>query len=374
MKISIILPCRNEEQVIQQSIKSVETVLRRYHIDAEIIVSDSSSDRSSQIVQNTPAILVKHDREGYGFAYLEGVRHAKGKYLFFADSDGSYDFNEIPKFLNELEKGADFVIGNRFAGHMAKGAMPWMHRHIGNPILSFLLRLFFRASIRDAHCGMRAITREAFNDLNLCTMGMEFASEMIVKAIRNNLKIVELPIDYHKRVGVSKLRTFSDGWRHLRFMLLYSPLFLFFLPGILLFIIGIVGIIWFCLGSPSMGGVVFDYHPMFLLAVFVISGYQLIFFSFFAKIYAMTHLGERDQSMDKIFKYLTLERVCFVGFFIILIGGGIYLNIFLKWMSSGFGVLYEIKTSIIGLTIISLGVQTIFSSFMLSILGIKENR
>ncbi len=371
-EISIILPCRNEEQAIEFCLKQIKKVIKYNNLDAEIIVSDSSSDSSPEIAKSNNVILIKHDKEGYGNAYLEGFKHAKGKYIFMADCDGSYDFNEIPNFIKYLKEGFDFVIGDRFLGNMEKGAMSFSHRYIGNPILSFILRLFFFNKIGDSQCGMRAIKKEAFNKLNLKTTGMEFASEMIVKALKNNFKIKEIPINYYKRKGVSKLRGFSDAWKHLRFMLLYSPLFLFFIPGLIMFLIGIETMIWIYFGSANILGLKLYYHPMFISTLLIILGYQLIFFAFFAKIYSINHLGEGSRFMENLYKYITIEKASIIGILTAVLGMILYLFIFIKWAESGFGALDEIKNSIVALTFITLGIQTIFYSFMLSILGIRE--
>lgn len=371
-EISIVLPCRNEERALAFCLRQIKETIKENNLNAEIIVSDSSRDRSPQIAKEEGVILVKHDKEGYGNAYLEAFKEAKGNYIFMADADGTYDFRNIPRFVNLLKQGNDLIIGNRFAGEIAKGAMPFLHRHFGNPILSSILGMFFGNYVSDSHSGMRAIKKESLNKLGLRTTGMEFASEMIIKAIRYNLKIKEVPIKYHKRLGDSKLKTFSDGWKHLRFMLLYSPLFLFFVPGILLFLVGMVVLLWFYLGAPSILGIQMYYHPMFFSSALVIIGYQLIIFAAFAKAYAHTHLGEHDLFLEKMFKYITIEKASTIGILIALIGAGFYAFIVSKWIGSGFGSLNEIKNSIIALTFVVLGVQTIFSSFMLSILGIKE--
>jgi glycosyltransferase involved in cell wall biosynthesis len=371
-EISIILPCRNEEKALSSCLKLIKEVIREHKLDAEIIVSDSSSDKSPEIARREGVRLVKHDKEGYGIAYLEGFNAAKGKYLFMADADGSYDFNEIPKFLKYLREGYDFVIGDRFGGKMDSSAMPFLHKYVGNPLLSGILRLFYGAKVNDCHCGMRAISREALGKLNLRTTGMEFASEMIIKALKAKLKIKEVPIDYHERKGSSKLKSFRDGWRHLRFMLLYSPLFLFFIPGLVLLLLGAELLLWFYFGSPEIGGIKFDYHPMFLGGLFLILGYQLVFFAMFAKTYAVTHLGDEGKFIDRICRYITIEKASIFGILVLLSGAFIYGWIFAKWLNSGFGALNEIKNSIVALILIVLGVQTVFSSFMLSMLGIKE--
>lgn len=371
-ELSVILPCRNEEKSLAVCINQIKEVLAKADISGEIIVSDSSKDNSPQIAKQLGVSVVKHDLEGYGRAYLEAFKVAKGKYYFLADADGTYDFKEIPVFLNELKAGFDLVIGNRFLGKMEKGAMSLGHKYFGNPLLSFLLRLFFRVKIYDVHCGMRAITAQAINRLDLRTTGMEFASEMIIKAAKNKLKIKELPINYFRRKGQSKLRSLVDGWRHLRFMLLYSPLFLFFIPGLVLFLAGLVsfGLLYF--GLVQILGRPLFYHPLFLAIALLISGYQLIIFSIFAKTYAITHLGEQSPLMNKLHQHITIEKASLAGLLIIFAGLLIYFFIFWQWQKSGFGELAEIKNSLLALTLIIFGIQTIFSSFMLSILGIRE--
>jgi len=372
-EISVILPCRNEEKALAFCLDRIKQAIRKNNLSAEIIVSDSSSDRSPEIAKKQEAILLKHDKEGYGRAYLEAFKIAKGKYIFMADADGTYDFSEIPNFIAELKKGNDLVLGNRFGKKMEKEAMPFLHRYIGNPILSFTLRLFFKTNIRDSHCGMRAIKKESLGKLNLQTTGMEFASEMIIKALKNNLKISELPISYSPRRGESKMKSFSDGWKHLRFMLLYSPLFLFFIPGLVLFLLGGILFILLYFGAFEIFSIKLYYHPMFLAALLLITGYQLLIFSAFAKTYAITHLGEKNENLEKLFRYLTIERASITGILVFLLGIIIFLAIAISWIKSGFGDLNEMKNSILALVLIILGVQTIFSSFMLSILGIKEN-
>ncbi|MFA5856452.1 MAG: glycosyltransferase family 2 protein [Candidatus Pacearchaeota archaeon] len=371
-EISIILPCRNEEKALPLCLKEIKEVIIKNKLSAEIIVSDSSTDSSPKIATKNKVILVKHDKEGYGNAYLEAYNVSKGKYIFMADADCTYDFNEIPRFINELKNGSDFIIGNRFSKKIQKESMSFSHRYIGNPILSGILRLFFGTKLKDAHSGMRAISKEALNKLNLKTTGMEFASEMIIKALKNNLKIKELPINYRKRQGMSKLNSFRDAWRHLRFMLLYSPLFLFFIPGIFLFFIGLSTLIWFYLSEPTILGIKLFYHPMFFSSLLTIIGYQLIIFSAFAKSYSITHLEEHSPIMEKLYKYITIEKASIIGIIGSLIGISLYAFIIYKWLNSGFGSLNEIKNSILALTLTVIGVQTIFSSFMLSILGIKE--
>ena len=339
LEISIILPCQNEAEALPFCLKQIKKTINENNLSAEIIVSDSSTDKSPEIARSEGAMLVKHDKDGYGIAYLEAFKIAKGKYIFMADADGTYDFKEIPNFLKYLRQDYDFVIGDRFSGKMEKGAMPYSHK-LGNPLLSGALRLFFGTAIKDSHCGMRAISKKSLKILNLQTTGMEFASEMVIKSLKNNLKIKELPINYSKRMGASKLKPMADSWKHMRFMLLYSPLFLFFIPGFFMIV---------------LGSAVYFFNALFFSSLLIISGYQLIIFSMFAKTYSITHLKEESASMNKIYKYLTIERASIFGIIIVLLG-----------------ILMGNKNSIIALTLITMGIQTIFSSFMLSILSIKE--
>lgn len=371
-EISIILPCRNEEKALSHCLKQIKEVVKNNKLDAEIIVSDSSIDSSPRIARENNVILLKHDKEGYGIAYLEAFKITKGKYLFLADADGTYDFNEIPEFVRYLKEGYDLVLGNRLSGRIEKGAMPWSHKHLGNPILSKTLRLFFGTKIKDTQTGMRAIKKDSLQRLNLRTTGMEFASEMIIKAIKNKLNIKEIPINYKNRIGSSKLRPFSDAWKHFRFMLLYSPLFLFFIPGLISLLLGIESLIWIYFGDANILGLKLFYHPMFISSILTILGYQLIFFGFFAKTYSITHLGEESKFMERLYKHITIEKASITGILLGIVGLIIYIIIILKLIKSGFGDLSEIKNSIVALTFVTIGIQTIFNSFMLSILGIKE--
>ncbi len=372
LQLSIILPCLNEEEAIGLCIDNIKNVIKKHTLDAEIIVVDNgSTDSSYNIAKEKQVRLIYEEKRGYGSTLLRGFKEAKGRYIFFADSDGSYDFNEIPIFINELKKGYDFVIGDRFKGKIEKNAMSVLHRYVGNPLLSGILRLFFKTKIGDAHCGMRAITKTALEKMNLKTTGMELASEMVIKAIKKKLRIEEIPINYYKRLGKSKLKSFTDGWRHLRFMLLYSPLFLFFIPGLTLLLIGVLSMLWLYFGSPAIFGIELKYHPMFLSALLIIIGYQLIIFSLFAKTFAIVHLGDTP-IFNKFYKYITIEKASIAGVFLSVFGIIIYLLIFIKWINTGFGALQQVKNSIIALTLVVIGIQTIFSSFILSILGIKE--
>lgn len=377
-EISIILPCLNEEEAISSCLLEIQKAIKEYSLAVEVIVVDNNSkDKTAEIVKNVQLnfpelILVREEREGYGLAYLKGMSIAKGKYIFMADGDGSYNFLEINLYIAKFNEGFDLVVGNRFSGKMGKYSMSWSHRYIGNPFLSFLVRFFFRVKINDIHCGARAISRVALDKINLHTGGMEFASEMIIKASRQKLKITEVPIVYRPRIGKSKLHSLTDAWRHIRFILLYSPLFLFLLPGLILLFVGIFFMGLFYFSNPVLFGVPLYVHPLFFFSIMVILGYQLILFSGFSKIYAITHLGDSNHRIEKIFQWLTIEKAGLVGILMALMGAIIYILIFINWVASGYSSLDEIKNSVVALTLLVIGIQTFFSAFMFSILGIKE--
>jgi glycosyltransferase involved in cell wall biosynthesis len=417
-EISIILPCLNEEKGLGFCIDAIRNVVERNDLNAELIIVDNAStDRTSDIVKSwmnsgngghgqdgddnagsnqasgfIPWLRYEYEPvRGYGAAYLRGLNAARGTYIYMADADGTYDFDDIPKFIqllrpratgiesdadNKNAGAADMVIGNRFVmsddKRMEKKAMPWLHKYVGNPVLSGMVRLFFNIKIHDIHCGARAMTKKAYERLSLNTIGMEFASEMIIKASKAGLRISEIPTRYKARIGDSKLRSIADGWRHTRFILLYSPLILFMLPGALLFGIGAIGMTLLYFLHIKILSIELYIHPMFFAAIIMMIGYQLMLFGGFAKTYAITHLGDRDRTMESIFRHLTIEKAGFTGIALAMIGGFIFIYITFKWITSGFGSLDEIKNSIVALTFAIIGIQTFFSAFMLSIVGIKE--
>jgi hypothetical protein len=251
--------------------------------------------------------------------------------------------------------------------------MSFSHRFIGNPILSFLVRLFFKVKIRDIHCGARAFPKKILQSLDLKCQGMEFASEMIIKASRLNLNIEEVPISYYPRLGESKLKSFRDAWRHLRFILLYSPLFLFVIPGLILFLLGIIGFIVFYFTDPVFFNITFDYHPLFIFTALLLSGYQLLIFGSFSKIYAINHLGDYNKIFNKLFKKIRIETVTPFAILLILISLIIFILVFIKWLSSDFVVFNEVENLLLALTLLVLGIETFFSAFMFSVLSIKNN-
>ncbi|MBI2667486.1 glycosyltransferase family 2 protein [Candidatus Woesearchaeota archaeon] len=371
MLVSVVLPCRNEEETIGRCIKTIKEVFKRDKIEGEIIVSDSSTDKSYEIAKSLGVRVIKHNKIGYGNAYIEAFKHTKGKYVVMGDSDETYNFYDIPKFLKEL-RNYDLVIGDRFNGLIHKNAMDPLHRYLGNPLLGYTLRHFFKINVQDPHSGFRAIKKEKLDRLNLKANGMEFASEMIIKAHKNGLKIKEIPINYYPRKGRSKLNPFRDGWRHLRLMLLYSPDYLFLVPGLLLFLFGSIFTSALLFGPINLFGIILDIHPMILSSLLTILGYQIILLGLYAKTYAVIHLKEKDELVNLINKYINLERGSLVGLLIISIGVIMGIKIFYIWSRTNFGALDQIRPAIFILTLIVIGIQTIFSSFLLSILGLEQ--
>ena len=374
IEVSVVIPCLNEEETIVSCIKKALKAFRDHNITGEVVVSDNgSNDNSVALAKNAGARVVHQPEKGYGNAYLKGFDEARGNYIIMGDADDTYDFLEIPKFIEPLRKGYDFVMGTRLKGNILPGAMPWKHRYIGNPLLTAFLNLLFKAKISDSHCGMRGFTKKAYKKLGLKTSGMEFASEMIIKAAKNNLKIKEVPITYYPRKGVSKLSSFKDGWRHLRFMLLFSPLHLFLIPGITIALFGIILMGLLLRGPLIIGDISLDVHPMFIGSLLVILGYQITAFGIHTKIYRVTCKIEDNDNLTKaILKHITLEKGLLLGSLILIIGLITGLIIFMKWIKSGFGSLQEVRLTLVALTLIAIGTQTIFSSFFLSTLEIEK--
>jgi glycosyltransferase involved in cell wall biosynthesis len=357
--VSVIIPTLNEQETIGVCIQKVRQVFERYGIRGEIIVSDSSTDRTPEIARALGAIVVRPDRRGYGYAYRFAFKHARGRYIVIGDGDDTYDFLEMYRLLEPLMRGeADLVIGSRFRGRIEKGAMPWLHRWIGNPVLTRFLNIFFKAGISDAHSGFRAIRRDALERLDLRADGMEFASEMIVEACRKGLRIKEVPINYYRRKkNESKLRSFHDGWRHMKFMLLNAPNWLFTYPGAAIFLAGLVLTLsaLFRINIGYLPGI----HSMIAGSLLIITGYQIIFFGLFARI-------KSGESLPRI---LTLERGALAGAIIFISGLAYALFLALEWIISGFRNLPNLEHDIIAFTLIALGLETYFSSFMLSVLA-----
>ena len=371
VEVSVIIPSLNEERTIGVCIEKVKKVFDDHNIKGEIIVSDNSTDRTPEIARALGAKVVTPDKRGYGYAYLYAFKHARGKYIVIGDADNTYDFLEIPKLLEPLRKGeADFVIGSRFKGKILPGAMPWLHKYIGNPLLTWFLNFFFKAGVSDAHSGFRAFTREALQKLKLRCHGMEFASEMIIEAVRRELRIKEVPIIYYPREGESKLSSFSDGWRHLKFMLLYSPKHLFVYPGMILFLFGFVLVLLISAGLSKFGNISLGVHSMIASSLIAISGYQLLLLGLAGIVYAhKADITSENGIVNALLNKLTLEKGATIGFAIFLIGFVYAAYLVWNWISSGFGNLPLLKQDILAFTLLVVGLQTIFHSFFLSLLS-----
>ncbi|MFH0826274.1 MAG: glycosyltransferase family 2 protein [Candidatus Omnitrophota bacterium] len=376
IEVSVVLPCLNEEEAIGDCLKKIREVFAKERIDGEIIVADNgSTDRSREIAESYKAKVVIERQKGYGATYLRGLREAKGRFIVIGDSDNTYDFADIPKFLDALRQGYDFVMGSRFKGKIGEGAMLWSHRYIGNPVLSSMCRLFFRTSLTDIHCGMRAFTQKAYYKMRLMTLGMEFATEMVVSALTNHLRIYEVPINYHAREGRSKLNAFFDAWRHVRFMLLYCPVWLYFIPGSLGFILGIAVLFILLRGPVLFLGRYWDFHLMFFASVISILSYQIINLGLCAHTYAIRQGFIRYDPFTLFFKRrFSLERGIVLGTALFIVGFIITLFIFLEWFLKHFGSLYRIRESILAMTLLIIGLQTIFSSFFISLLFLRKKR
>lgn len=375
IEVSIVMPCLNESESIAFCIEQAEAALRKHGLTGEIVISDNgSSDGSAEIAERMGAVVVHQPERGYGNAYLKGFACARGKYIVMADCDGTYDFEQLPRFLGLLREGYDMVTGDRTGGDTGADAIPALHRYVGVPILTWLLNVVSGAKVADAHCGLRAFTREALDAMDLQTGGMEFASEMIIKASRFGLKIGEVPIDYHPRIGESKLRSFPDGWRHLRFMLLYSPTHLYLLPGLSMLVAGLAMMLALVGGPLRAGGLFFDYHFMVVGSLLVLVGLQCGILGIFAKVYAISQgMIRSDALINRLAPHFSLERGLVAGTATIAIGFALLLAILAIWVSEGFGLQGGtlIRPALLGMTLVAAGVQILFSSFFLSLLFIK---
>jgi glycosyltransferase involved in cell wall biosynthesis len=366
-----VIPCLNEADTIVECVERAYSALADHGIDGEVIVVDNDSDDgSAELAISAGATLVHERRRGYGSAYLAGLAAANGDYILMADGDLTYDFDEVPRFLAELEDGADLVVGNRMKG-IEPGAMPWHHRYIGNPMLSGLLNVLYDAGVADAHCGMRALRRTVLPELELRSTGMEFASEMVIRAAKQHLDIREFPIEYHRRGGQSKLSSFSDGWRHLRFLLVHSPNHLFVLPGLIMAALGVLiqAVVMFHLGFL---GRAWDIHALIGGSLLTIIGAQVSALGVCARVFGVYFLGERDQTFDRLRKRYRLEHGLLLGGALMLIGGVLVIQLLVTWMGHGFGALAQDNVAVVAGTLMILGVQVFFTSFLLSILGLRR--
>ncbi|MEC7881402.1 MAG: glycosyltransferase family 2 protein [Verrucomicrobiota bacterium] len=379
IEISVVMPCLNEAETLKLCISKALSCLRENKVTGEVVVADNGSiDSSKQIAESAGARVVLAKSKGYGNALIEGISAARGKYIIMGDADDSYDFSSLMVFIDKLRDGSDLVMGNRFRGGIAPGAMPPLHRYFGNPVLSGLGRLFFRCSIGDFHCGLRGLSREAFYRMKLQTTGMEFASEMVVKATMLGMKISEVPTTLSKdgRSRPPHLRSWRDGWRHLRFMLLFSPNWLFFYPGILLMLVGLILGGWLLPEARKLGQATLDINTLAYSALAVLLGFQSILFGLFTRTFANTQgLGSESRFLESLYRYIKLETGLIVGGILIILGFWESISVTLNWSGVGFGelnpskVLRQVIPSILA---IALGFQIVLGSFFLSVLGLKR--
>jgi glycosyltransferase involved in cell wall biosynthesis len=374
-EISVVIPCLDEEAavgtVVEQAWQGIEASGRTGEV---IVVDNGSTDRSAAVAAGAGATVLHEPRRGYGRAYLTGIEAARGDYVVMADADGTYPVDRLGEFVDELESGRELVLGSRFQGTIHRGAMPWSHRWVGNPILTGLLNRLFGIRVSDAHCGMRAVRRSSLRRLDLHSTGMEFASEMVFKAFRRKLAVGEIPIDYFPRTGESKLSRYGDAWRHVRFMLLYSPSWLFFLPGFSLLLLGLAGMIVLASGPVDVFGRTWQIHTMLAFVALTLLGAQVVQLGVFARTYAFTHFGESDSLLEPLRRRIHLEHGLLFGLGLILVGAGVLVAVFVRWANAGFGALGDEYPTALGVTLVGLGVQTIFGSFFIGLLTMRSRR
>jgi len=379
LELSVVMPCLNEAETLQVCIEKAQRAFREHHILGEVIVADNgSADGSREIAERLGARVVKVGKKGYGSALMGGIIAARGKFVVMGDADDSYDFAHIPRFVEKLRQGFDLVLGNRFKGGIADSAMPPLHRYLGNPALSWASRLFFHCPTGDIYCGLRGFSRDAVLQMDLRTTGMEFAVEMVVKATLLGLRIGEVPttLSLDGRTRPPHLRTWLDGWRTLRFMLLYSPRWLFFYPGLLLVLLGVAVDLWLFPGPRRVGSITFDAHTILYAAMAILIGFQAICFGLFARTFAVTEgLLPEDALLNVFFRAFSLETGLVVG--ALLVMGGLAGSIYAvnTWRLQDFGPLdfsHTLRIVIPAATAITLGFQIVLSSFLVSILGLAR--
>jgi glycosyltransferase involved in cell wall biosynthesis len=378
-EISVVMPCLNESRTLGACIRKAKAAIERLGMCGEIVIADNgSTDGSQAIAEELGARVVPITQKGYGNALRGGIAAARGKFVLMGDSDDSYDFTQAGDFVAKLREGYDLVMGNRFQGKFIPGAMPFLHRYVGNPILSWLGRLFFKCPVGDFQCGLRAFRKETLDSLNLKTTGMEFSTEMVVKATLFNLRIAEIPttLSPDGRGRPPHLRTWRDGWRYLRFLLLYSPRWLFLYPGLAMIVLGAAVCTWLLPGARTVRGVTFDYHTLLFGAMSILIGFESLNFAVFSKIFATTEgFLPEDPRLNQLFRYITLEVGLIVGVLLILAGAGLWVFGLSYWRSHHFGPLdpdATLRIVIPGLVGLTLGVQIVLSSFFMSVLGMAR--
>jgi len=369
--VSVVIPCLNEEENIAHCVLAAREALQEAGIPGEVVVADNASeDNSAEVAARAGARVVHEPRRGYGSAYLAGFAAAQGRYIVMGDADLTYDFREIPRFVEQLEEGAELVMGDRM-DNIHPGAMPWLHRYVGNPILTGVLNVFFSTGVSDAHCGMRAVRRDVLPRLDLRTTGMEFASEMVIRASKEKLDIREFPIEYHPRGGESKLSSFRDGWRHLRFLLVHSPTHLFMLPGALLLALGTLIALVSLLQIDFLGRE-WQLHTMVAGALLMIVGTQIVALGLCAHAYGTYFMGEKDPWFDRMRARFRLEHGLMAGGVTLIAGLALMLVVVVTWIDRGFGELSEERLAVMAAALVIIGLQVFFTSFLLSILGLRR--
>jgi glycosyltransferase involved in cell wall biosynthesis len=385
VELTVVMPCLNEAETLAVCVDKALAALAENHIAGEVIVADNGSTDGSQAIATAHgARVVPVPLRGYGAALNAGIHAARGKYVLMADADDSYEFAHIPRFLAELRDrpdgsaGSDLVMGNRFRGGIGPKAMPVLHRYLGNPVLSFLGRGLFHAPIGDFHCGIRAFSKNAYERLDLRTTGMEFASEMVVKSSLLGQKITEVPTTLKKdgRSRPPHLKTWRDGWRHLRFLLMYSPRWLFLYPGLTLMIGGLALMAWLLPAERPFGHVNLGVDTLAYMAAAVLLGFQLVFFGVAAKVFAISEgLLPQDESFERWFRYITLETGLLCGVLLVLIGIGIAVSSVVSWSHTGYGPLPPVqmmRRTLPAMLCLMLGTEICFASFFLSLLGLRR--
>ena len=378
-EISVVMPCLNEAETLPVCIEKLQRTFRDHGIRGEVIVADNgSSDESVAIAQSKGARVVSVEAKGYGAALMGGIAAARGKYVVMGDADDSYDFTSVPAFLQQLRQGFDLVMGNRFKGGIEPNAMPPLHKYLGNPVLTLIGRLFFNAPCGDFHCGLRGFRKDAYERMGLRTTGMEFATEMIVKATLLHMRISEIPttLSQDGRSRPPHLRTWRDGWRHLRFMLLYSPRWLFLYPGALLILAGAIVGVWLLAGPRAIGDVTFDVDSLLYAAMAILLGFQAIAFATFTKVFAISEgLLPEDPRLTWLFRFITLEVGLIVGGLLMALGLVATLYAVRVWGVHHFGALdpaQMLRVVIPAALSLTLGFQVVLSSFFLSVLGLRR--
>lgn len=376
VEVAVVMPCLNEARTVGVCVEKALGALRRLGVRGEVIVVDNgSTDGSREVAERCGARTVCEPRRGYGHALMAGAEAARARFIIIADADDSYDLSSLDPFIEGLRRGADLVMGSRRRGKVTPGAMPWLHYWIGNPLLSGVLRLLFRTGVSDAHCGMRAFTREAYQRMQLQAGGMEFASEMVIKAMLGGLQVAEVPVTLHRdgRGRRPHLRPWRDGWRHLRFMLLFSPTYLFLIPGAICMLAGLLPLVALSGGPRRIGGLSFDVHYMVVGSLLTVLGFQIVTTGLFAKVYShAARLYVTDRLMALLSRHFNLERGLIVGAILFLAGFTIDLWILVGWLHRGMGALDAVRPAIQASTLMIIGAQTIFSSFFLSMMAMPR--